>query len=212
MTETTLTPERILDTAEDVLRRFGPAKATVVDVARALGVSHGSVYRHFPSKVALRDAVGARWLERVSTPLAAVADETGPATPRLRRWLEQLSGTKRRMAREDPELFATYHNITTEARDVVTAHLDTLAGQLAHIVADGVGSGEFAATTDPGTAGRAVLHATARFHHPIHAAEWDDPRIDADFAAAFSLILHGLSPPPAPARPRRPTAASGPRQ
>ena len=31
-----LTAESILDTAEEVLRRFGPAKTTVVDVARAL--------------------------------------------------------------------------------------------------------------------------------------------------------------------------------
>ena len=52
-----LTPERILEVTEDVLRRYGLAKATVVDVARALDVSHGSVYRHFPSKASLRDAV-----------------------------------------------------------------------------------------------------------------------------------------------------------
>src|SRR6185503_7682618 len=45
-----LTPERILEVTEDVLRRYGLAKATVVDVARALDVSHGSVYRHFPRK------------------------------------------------------------------------------------------------------------------------------------------------------------------
>ena len=31
-----LTRDRILATAEDVIRRFGPAKATVVDVARGL--------------------------------------------------------------------------------------------------------------------------------------------------------------------------------
>ena len=66
-----LTAETILDTAEEVLRRFGPAKASVVDVARALDVS-GSVYRHFPSKAALRDAVTQRWLARVSEPLEAV--------------------------------------------------------------------------------------------------------------------------------------------
>ena len=54
VSETVLTFERILEAAEDVLRRQ-PAKATVVDVARALEVSHGSVYRHFPSKAALRD-------------------------------------------------------------------------------------------------------------------------------------------------------------
>ena len=57
MVEAALTAEQVLVAAEDVLRRYGPAKATVVDVARELGVSHGSVYRHFPSKTALRDAV-----------------------------------------------------------------------------------------------------------------------------------------------------------
>ena len=44
MNDAVLTPERILAAAEDVLRRYGPGKATVVDVAQALGVSHGSVY------------------------------------------------------------------------------------------------------------------------------------------------------------------------
>ena len=66
MTESALTPEQILEAAEDVIRRFGPTKATVVDVARALGVSHGSVYRHFASKAALRDAVTERWLARIA--------------------------------------------------------------------------------------------------------------------------------------------------
>ena len=41
-----LTRDRILAAAEDVIRRFGPSKATVVDVARALGVSHTAVYKH----------------------------------------------------------------------------------------------------------------------------------------------------------------------
>ena len=50
MSEGPLTPHRILDATEQVLRRYGPDKATVVDVARRLGVSHGSVYRHFRAR------------------------------------------------------------------------------------------------------------------------------------------------------------------
>ena len=67
-----LTPERILEVTEDVLRRYGLAKATVVDVARALDVSHGSVYRHFPSKASLREAVAKRWLDRIDAPPAFI--------------------------------------------------------------------------------------------------------------------------------------------
>src|SRR3954449_7130464 len=90
-----LTREEILEAAEEALRRFGPGKATVVDVARALGVSHGSVYRHFPSKAALRGAVTAAWLARISGSLEIVADTETPAVERLHRWLRELIDTKR---------------------------------------------------------------------------------------------------------------------
>src|SRR6202022_1860302 len=89
-----LTPERILEATEDVLRRFGLAKATVVDVARVLDVSHGSVYRHFPSKASLRDAVAKRWLDRANAPLQEIADGSGPAPARLERWLRALFAIK----------------------------------------------------------------------------------------------------------------------
>jgi AcrR family transcriptional regulator len=130
MLAATLTRERILAAAEKALRRHGPAKANVVDVARALGVSHGSVYRHFPSKAALRDAVTERWLGEISSPLAAVADEEAPAAERLPRWLDLLVSAKRRKALDDPELFATYIELTADAREAVTAHVD-LTAQLA---------------------------------------------------------------------------------
>jgi AcrR family transcriptional regulator len=98
-----LTPERILEVTEDVLRRFGLAKATVVDVARALDVSHGSVYRHFPSKQSLRQAVAKRWLDRVSAPLTRIAESSGPAPARLERWLRALCEAKQKKVLEDPE-------------------------------------------------------------------------------------------------------------
>ena len=191
MTDEALTLERILDAAEEVLRRFGPGKATVVDVARALGVSHGSVYRHVPSKVALRDAVAGRWLERISTPLAKVAGERGPALPRLRRWFDLLIRYKRDKALSDPELFATYSQLVKGARDVVQAHVDSLCQQVHQIIADGVARGELE-VADPAVAARAVFTATARFHNPAHAAEWSDPDIDAAFEEVFALLVRGL--------------------
>jgi AcrR family transcriptional regulator len=191
LTDGALTPERIIDTAEEVLRRFGPAKATVVDVARELGVSHGSVYRHFESKAALRDAVAERWLASVSAPLAEVAAGDGPAPERLRRWLELLVASKRGRQLADPELFATYAGLAAESREVITAHVDLLVGQLAEIIGDGVERGEFA-VADAEWAARAVFDATGRFHNPVHAAEWSDPGIDAAFDAVFALVLAGL--------------------
>ncbi|HYF61487.1 MAG TPA: TetR family transcriptional regulator [Herpetosiphonaceae bacterium] len=191
MNESLLTRDRILEAAEDVLRRFGPAKATVVDVARALGVSHGSVYRHFPSKAALRDAVTERWLGRVSAPLEAVAASPEPAPARLRRWLDTLIAAKRAKALDDAELFATYMALVGEAREVVTAHVDTLVGQIASILRAGLERGEFSAI-DPDVIARAVFDATSRFHNPAYAAQWADPGIDAAFEGVWALLLNGL--------------------
>jgi len=187
----TLTPEGILDTAEDVLRRFGPAKTTVVDVARALGVSHGAIYRHFPSKSALRDAVTERWLARVSAPLRAIADENGPADRRLRDWFDSLIAIKRAKVTDDPELFATYNELAGEAREVVARHVAELTGQIARILDDGRRTGVFA-VDDPERTARALFQATARFHHPVHAHDWSAPTIDADFEAVWTLIVAGL--------------------
>jgi AcrR family transcriptional regulator len=189
--ETALTREQILEAAEDVLRRYGPAKANVVDVARALGVSHGSVYRHFASKAALRDAVTERWLEGISAPLEAIAREDGPAAQRLQRWLDLLVRSKRRKALDEPELFATYVGLAAEAREVVNAHVDALVAQLARIVGDGVARGEFE-VIDTTAAARAAFDATSQFHNPAHAAEWSSPSIDVAYEGARALVLRGL--------------------
>jgi AcrR family transcriptional regulator len=195
MTTETLTADRILEAAEEVLRRYGPAKANVVDVARALGVSHGSVYRHFGSKAALRDAVTERWLSEISTPLAVVADEDLPARERFERWLDLLVASKRRKAIDDPELFATYIELAAEAREVVIAHVDTLVDQLRRIIAEGATQGDFIAD-DPRAEARAVFDATSRFHNPAHAAQWSDTHIDDAYAAVRSLVLRGLARKP----------------
>jgi AcrR family transcriptional regulator len=191
MSDSVLTPERILDAAEEVLRRYGPAKATVVDVARFLEVSHGTIYRHFSSKAALRDAVAERWLHRVSAPLAVIADEQGSAVERMHRWFGQLMTLKRQKVLDDPEMFATYSAIAEEARGVVQAHVDELVRQLEQIVESGIASLEFK-VADSHAAAKAIFDATIRFHHPAHAPEWSNPEINTDFSQVWRLILAGL--------------------
>jgi AcrR family transcriptional regulator len=196
MAETALSTEQILEAAEDVLRRFGPAKATVVDVARALGVSHGTVYRHFPSKAALRGAVTQRWLDRAHAALPAVA--TGSQSPdvRLRLWLETLYEAKKRKALDDPELFATYTVLVAESSALIDEHLRVLESQLALIIAEGQDDGIFAEVGDPLTLAHNVFQATAHFHDPVYAPTWATPAADRDFAALVGLLLRGLTARP----------------
>ncbi|WP_158882997.1 TetR family transcriptional regulator [Rhodanobacter sp. L36] len=192
MNESALTPERILAAAEDVLRRFGPGKATVVDVAQALGVSHGSVYRHFASKAALRDAVLRVWLERTMAPLQIIANGKAAPPTRLRQWLGALREAKRDKALGDPELFATYGALAADAREVINEHVEHLRGQISSIIAAGVASGDFRKVDARATA-LTIFDATTRFHYPGLAHLWGNPGEDAAFKQLIDLLIRGLA-------------------
>ena len=187
----TLTAEAILAATEEVLRRYGPAKATVVDVAKALGVSHGSVYRHFSTKAALREAVTRRWLDAIHVEMASALDPAASAGDNLRAWLQRLFDKKRLSHSGEPELFATFKVLASESGAVLDYHLGHLVGQIARIIQAGVDTREFV-TDDVDRTAQAVWDATQVFHHPAHAQEWGNPHIQDAFDAVVSLVVDGL--------------------
>ncbi|WP_028611303.1 TetR/AcrR family transcriptional regulator [Paenibacillus harenae] len=191
--EAPLTRETILAAADQVLRRYGPRKTSVVDIARFLQVSHGTLYRHFPSKSALLTAVTERWLyNSILLPLHAVAEKTrGSAEERLRMWFETLFSKKRTNAAEEPEMFAMYAAVSVEADECMKPHVEGLIGQIQSIVEYGVETKEF----KPGNAAikaRALFQATSSFHHPAHVQEWKDSEIDKAFDDVWQLLMSGL--------------------
>jgi AcrR family transcriptional regulator len=188
-----LDADAILLATEQAMRRHGPAKATVLDVARSLGVSHTAVYRHFPSKQALREAVTRRWLSRDRDALAAIAGDTElPPPQRLRAWLTAMFAAKRAKVRDDPELFAAYGILAAEHASTAAEHVADLLRQLEAILAGGIADGTFTAA-DPAAAAHAVFDATTRFHNPALASEWQAPGIDTELDAVCTLLLSGLT-------------------
>ncbi len=184
---------RILDAAEVVLRRHGPSKTTVTDVARELGQTHASVYRYFASKAELIDALVARWLLAVDEPLTAIARGIeGTASDRLRLWVVTLCQIKVRKVTADPEHFAIYHAIAAEAHAVVDHHVARLFAQVETIIAGGIAAGEFR-VADPQRAARAFFNGTFRFHHPaLLVAAHAIPTVE-DLHATLDLLIAGLA-------------------
>ncbi|GAB2177974.1 TetR family transcriptional regulator [Dongia sp. agr-C8] len=185
------TRERILAAAEDLLRKHGIAKTSVVDVARALDMSHANVYRHFASKSELQDAVAEQWLAKIMAPLRAIVAEEGDAAERLERWVLTLAAQKRAKVLNDPELFAAYHAIAQDARAVIESHVGELQQQIAQLIRDGVAQGAFK-VKNADTAAIAVLNATSRFHHPYHVKESGGRDTTPEIKAVLQLVLAGL--------------------
>ena len=183
--------EQILDAAENLLRRHGIAKMTVLDVARALGLTHAAVYRYFPDKVALREAVAERWLQRISRPLAVIAERPGRAEDRLREWARTLAQLKRHKVRDDPQMFAAYSALARGADRVATAHVAELQRQLARILEDGANEGVFRLRDIP-RAAAAVQNATLRFHHPQLLLPPAPLPTTRELDSVLDLVISGL--------------------
>ena len=78
------TRARIMDTAETLFRSIGFAKTTVADIASELGMSPANVYRFFPSKTAIVQAICQRCLGELEVKIWAASREpaAGAAHPR----------------------------------------------------------------------------------------------------------------------------------
>lgn len=76
----------LLDAAAHIVDEIGFERLTTAMVAERAGASIGTVYRYFPDRIALLQALGARNLDRV---LTRVTDEV--SDERHANWLEALS-------------------------------------------------------------------------------------------------------------------------
>ncbi|PNQ87298.1 TetR/AcrR family transcriptional regulator [Paenibacillus polymyxa] len=185
-----LTKEQILIATEDTLRRFGVTKSSVTDVAKVLGVSHGTIYRHFKSKAELLEGVTEKWLnEKIIDPLTEICQDSSVlGISHLKRYIQTLVELKQYYARDDEEMFEMYTRVTEQAADLIDQHIAHIVDQLADIIMRG------GITADqPPQLARTLFYATARFHHPAHAYEWKNPTIDQEFAEVWMLLEKGIS-------------------
>lgn len=77
--------ERILQVAKEAFTRSG-ASLTLDDVVKQSGVGSGTLYRHFPTREALIEAVYCTEVERLASAEKAFA-ETMPPVEALRAWM-----------------------------------------------------------------------------------------------------------------------------
>jgi AcrR family transcriptional regulator len=91
--------ERLLKAAKAVFSAGGP-DASLEAVAKRAGVGIGTLYRHFPTREALFEAVYRREVEQLSD-LAEQLESEAPPVEALRRWLRsiiELVATKKGMS------------------------------------------------------------------------------------------------------------------
>lgn len=162
-----LMPTRILDAARTLVRRFGEAKTNVVDIARALGTSHTTIYRHFRSKADVFDAIVAAAMRDEEELARSFVDAPGPASERLAGLVLALHRRKRERFESDRELYQLYRRVVDERPELVSGYARAITRLVAAILADGVKQGEYR-IDDIEAASEVVRDAVTVFVHPAH--------------------------------------------
>lgn len=192
------TRRRIEDTAERLFRSMGYQKTAVADIARELGMSPANVYRFYPSKSAINEAICARMLEGVEAEVWAVARSDAPAS-------ERLPGIARTLHRRHLGLLFTerrLHDMVTAAMvehwSVIERFVHSCHTAIRHVLMDGMASGEFA-RLDPELTAKSFKQAVMPFIHPVLIAEctgrnMTEEQMAADLDMLLDLLLRGLRP------------------
>ncbi len=194
------TVARILDAAEEQFRRMGYAKTAVADIARALGMSPANIYRFFPSKTAINEAICEKHFAEVHGILRTIMAEERPAAERIERFILELHRYNKARCVSERRLHDMVQAGIDENWAAVERHIATLHGMLAELVADGVARGEFAASVEPMDAGKVVCAACTGVLHPTLIAQFAHKDLEEDARRIVRYLIRALAP-----ENRRPT-------
>lgn len=118
--------ERLLDTAAAAFASSGPTSLEAI--AKKAGVGIGTLYRHFPTREALVEAVYRAELAEVSAQAAQLLTRHPPTTA-LRRWMDRYAefvAAKKGMAESLRALFEADAVAVTDTRESIVGAVATL--------------------------------------------------------------------------------------
>jgi AcrR family transcriptional regulator len=189
------TRARIMETAELLFRRLGYAKTAVADIAAELGMSPANVYRFFPSKNAIVEAICQRCLNELEEKAWAAARARGPASRRLERlFLEILAYHKENLLTEQRVNDIVLIAIEL-SWDAIRKHKEVMHTIVEVLLRDGIAAGEFE-NVDPRDTAERIMHAMVGYCHPVLLAQnmQDHKDIEADARASVVFLLRAITP------------------
>lgn len=164
------TRTRILEEAERLFRLYGYAKTTVSDIATACDMSSSNVYRFFPSKSAINDAICDRIISESECRLFAIARQPVSASQRIGELIAELHRYTMENLLDQKKVSEMVTTAMDERWHAIEAHIDRVNGIFAHIISEGVQSGEFR-VQDPVRAAECARTAIAALWHPVMVAQ-----------------------------------------
>lgn len=185
--------ERIITVAEEHFRRIGYAKTAVADIAGAMGMSPANVYRFFPSKLAINDAICAKLMQEIDALMGAIVEGPGSAGERLTALFRKLHSYNKARLTDEHRLFDMVEVAMAENWPAIEAHCQSVVSAIARVVGDGVRSGEFRAV-DAAEFAQSAFEASSKIFHPTMIAQCAHLDQNLHVGRITALVLAALRP------------------
>lgn len=186
---------RIVAVAEALFRRIGYAKTAVADIAAELGMSPANVYRFFPSKSAINNAICERLCAESEEQAEAILRSDKAPADKLRETVVSLHEHHKTLLTEEKRIHEMVEVAMNENWDSIEAHCNHFKDIFARIVAEGVASGDFDPEVNVEIAGKMIFSACAGLFHPTLIAQCERKQDKPDPHAMVDFLLRALRAP-----------------
>jgi len=188
------TRARIVEVADMLFRRLGFAKTAVADIAAELGMSPANVYRFFPAKNAIVEAICQRCLAEVEDKAWTAARGRGSAAERMERMILEIFVYHRdnfiaEQRVHDMVLVAIEHSW-----EAIKIHKQAMHAALELILRDGIAAGEFE-VVDPRETATVMMQSLIRYTHPLVIADClkDHDDIEGELRRSVRFLLRAIT-------------------
>ena len=139
----------------------------MTDIARALGTSHTTIYRHFRSKAEVFDALVVTTMKDEEEFARTFVEAKGPASKRLEGFVLALHRRKLERLTSDPEIYRLDRRIIEERPDIIQDYSARMTRLIAAILTQGVRKKEYK-IDDIEAAAAVVRDAVTVYVYPAH--------------------------------------------
>lgn len=182
----------ILEAAKKRFLHYGYAKTTMAEIAADCSMSPGNLYRYFPGKLDIAEAISQEAGEHTHAKLREVLKQPGKsARERLRDFVFLDMKLTYDQLEHDKQIYEMARVISSERPQFANRLLALHRALLAEILAAGNATGEFQVEDVVFTA-EMLQSATMKFRYPQLHSKLTYDRLERELDGVLHLLLNGL--------------------
>lgn len=185
--------DQIVAAATEHFSRYGYAKTTVSDLAKAIGFSKAYIYKFFESKQAIGEMICANCLRQIETEVCAAIAGSDMPPEKLRRMFKAMTEASLRLFFQDRKLYEIAASAATERWQAVIAYEERIQKLLRDILQEGRQTGDFERKTPLDETTTAIYLVIRPYLNPLLLQHSFDFNEDAPMHLS-NLVLRSLSP------------------